>query len=79
MNEIAWSPSCNTLVVSAQDSTLTFVNTSTNDKVTTTLNLESTPITKLVFIDDKSFIGIAFDRHAYLFENDSDKWYNLCL
>lgn len=74
VNEVAWSPDSKTAVIAAQDSTLTFINL--DDKSTSTLNLESSPITKITFINNKSFIGVAFDRHFYLFEQaEGTKWY----
>ena len=46
------------------------------DQSTTVLNLESSPITQIAFIDDSSFVGIAFDRHVYLFQKVEGKvWY----
>jgi hypothetical protein len=74
-NDVCWSPSCKTAVVAAQDSTLTFITVA--DQSTKTLNLESTPIARLIFVDDRTLIGIGYDRHVYQFENvEGNTWYS---
>jgi len=75
VNSVAWSPSGNILAFAGQDSSLHCCTFYATGPVTRTLRFSFLPISSLIFISEKSIVGVGHEFNPLVFAQTSgDEW-----